>query len=147
MRLAIALYALGLLAFPVWGLLSPESYRAELDDFEQALAATTDQLQMAAGLHWLKNAYLAFIFLLLARYVGRPERPADVKRAGALLIALPIVLLIYQVLVQVAMSPDVDDLDLKLHLRSEWLLYATLGLSLIGIARTLATTNREEPAT
>lgn len=147
MRLVIALYALGLLVYPIWGLVSPETYRAELDDFEQAVAATTDQLQMAAGLHWLKNAYLAFIFLLLARYVGRPEQPADVRRAGGLLMALPVVLLIFQVLVQIAMSPDPDDLDLKIHLHSEWLLYCILGLSLIGVARTLITTRQEEPAT
>ena len=44
---------------------------------------------MAAALHFMKNAYLAFAFLLLARYVGKPEHPADVRKAGALLLGFP----------------------------------------------------------
>ena len=93
MRAVIALYACGLLLYPVWGLLSPDDYRASLDEFPQAIAATGEQLQL--------------------------------------------VLLLFQVLAQVAMSPDPEDLQLKIRIRSELLLYSMLGLSLIGIARIL----------
>ena len=135
MRLAIALYAFGLLAYPVWGLVSPETYAAELEEFSQAATAAASQIQMAAGIHWLKNAYLAFACLLLARYLGSRERRGDLTRAGALLMAWPVILLIYQVLAQVAMSSDPQDLDLQIHIRGEWLLYSVLGLALIGISR------------
>ena len=142
MRLILALYAFGLLAYPVWSLVSPESYRATLDDYAQAATATASQLQLVAVLHWLKNAYLAFAFLLIARYIGRPEQPKDIGRAGVLLMALPIVLILFQVLAQIAMSPDSEELNLAIRLRSDLLLYAALGLSLIGISRTLPTTPR-----
>ena len=144
MRIAIALYAFGLLLYPVWMLISPEFYRAELDEFPQAAGATVPQLQMVAGLHFLKNAYLAFIFLLLARYLGRPERPGDVQRAGVLLMALPLVLLVFGVLAQIAMSPDPEELALTVRVRSEFLLYGILGLSLIGIARLLIKRDRDD---
>ena len=141
MRLVITLYALGLLVYPAWGLVSPETYQAELaEDYSQAASATPAQLQIAAALHWLKNAYLAFIFLLLARYLGRPEQAGDVKRAGALMLAFPVVLLVHQVLTQIGMSPDPEDLELQIRLRGEWLLYAVLGVALIGLARHLGST-------
>ena len=138
MRLVIALYAMGLLIFPAWGLVSPEAYRAELvEDFHQAEAAALPQLQLAAGLHWLKNAYLAFTVLMLARYLGPTGQPGNLQRAGLLFTVFPVILLVFQVLSQIALSPDADDLDLRIRLSSEWLLYAIVGLSLLGIARTL----------
>jgi hypothetical protein len=145
-RFAIALYAFGLLLYPVWLLLSPETYRGELlEEYSQAATATAAQLQTAAGLHWLKNAYLAFCFLLLTRYLGRTERVADVRRAGWLLVAFPVAQLIFQVLSQVAISTDPNELELKLRLNSDLLLYGMLGLSLVGIARTLTKTSTEDP--
>lgn len=144
MRLFLALYALGLLAYPVWSMVSPESYRATLDEYPQAATATVAQLQLVAVLHWLKNAYLAFALLLIARYLGRPERAKDLRRAGALLIALPIVLLLFQILAQIAMSPDPEDLNLSIRVRSELLLFAALGLSILGIGRTLPAARRED---
>lgn len=147
-RFAIALYAIGLLLYPVWLLLTPESYRGELlEDYAQAATATAEQLQAAGGLHWLKNAYLAFCFLLLARYLGSSGRPADVQRAGWLLVAFPAVLLIFQVLTQLAISTDPEELELKLTLHSDLLLYGVLGLALVGIARTpnKASTEDTEP--
>ena len=135
-RALIALYAFGLLAYPVWALLSPESYRAGLEDFPQAAAATVAQLQMAAAIHWLKNAYLAFAFLLLARYVGRPTQPSDLRRAAILLMLFPLIAFLHIALSQVAMSPDREDLQLSIHISTDLLIYVAFGLSLLGIART-----------
>jgi hypothetical protein len=137
-RTAIAIYAFGLLAYPLWCLVALDDYRVELEDLYGAAEATVAQLQMAAGIHWLKNAYLAYAFLLLARYVGRPEKPNDVWRAGALLMGFPVVELAYQFLAQVAMARDPEDLDVNIQLSTDFLVYFMLGLCLIGIARTLA---------
>jgi hypothetical protein len=145
-RFAIALYAFGLLLYPVWALLSPDTYREELlEDYSQAATASAAKLQTAAGLHWLKNAYLAFCFLLLARYLGAPERPAELRRAGWLLAAFPLVLVVCQLLTQIGISSNPDELDLKVRLHSDLLLYGMLGLSLVGIAGTLTTTENPVP--
>lgn len=137
-RAVVALYALGLMAFPIWGLISPESYRTELvEDFFQAETAAVADLQIAAGVHWLKNTYLAFAFLLLARYVGKPEAIGDVGRAGYLLLAFPLVLVAYQAMTQLALSVDKENLELSLSIRASMLLYAIVGLSLVGIAKTI----------
>ncbi len=134
-RTALAIYALGLLAYPVVSLMDVEDYRATLDHVEESLAATAVQLQTVAALQWLKNAYLAFAVLLLARYIGAPEKPADLSKAGGLLMAYPIIDVLWQVLAQVAMSIDPEDLNINIQLRSDYLLYGMLGLGLIGIAR------------
>ncbi len=145
-RAIVAIYAFGLLAFPVWGLLAPDDYRAVIDEFPQAETAQLQQLQLAATIHWLKNAYLAFVFLLLARYVGNPVKSTDVSRAGWLLTASPLVLLLYDGLAQLVLSQDLEELEISVLLRSDMLLYCALGLVLVGIARTLpaATTTTEE---
>ena len=145
-RLALAIYALGLLAYPLWCLVSPEEYRVNLEDFHGAAEATAAQLQMAAGIHWLRNAYLAYAILLLARYVGAPVKRGDVSRAGGLLMGLPLVELAYQVLAQVALSQDSEELELHIQLSPDLLLYAMLGLCLVGIARTLHPPPTEAPA-
>ncbi len=134
-RALLAVFALGLLAYPVVSLMDIEDYRATLDDMQESLAATAAQLQTVAALHWLKNAYLAFAFLLLARYVGAPERPADLSKAGGLLMAFPVIDVLWQTLAQLAMSVDPEDLDINIQLRSDYLLYCMLGLGLIGITR------------
>ena len=144
-RLALAVYALGLLAYPLWCLVSLDDYRVNLEDFHGAAEATAAQLQMAAGIHWLKNAYLAYAVLLLARYVGAPLRRGDVSRAGGLLMGFPVVELVYQVLAQVALAQDPEELELHIQLSPELLLFVMLGLGLIGIARTLASPTTEAP--
>ena len=98
MRLVVVLYALSLVAYPVWGLVSPEAYREALSALPQAAGAGLEKLQMAAALHFMKNAYLAFLMLLLARFLGSPDRPRDVRTAGILLVAFPVVTLVYVVL-------------------------------------------------
>jgi hypothetical protein len=138
-RVVLAVFALGLLAYPVVCLLDLEDYRVKLEDMHGSASATIGQLQTVAAIHWLKNAYLAFAFLLLARYVGAAERPRDLSRSGALLMAYPIIHVIWQGLAQVAMAPDPEELELNIQLTSDHLLYCMLGLSLIGIARTLST--------
>ena len=130
----------------MWSIVSPESYRATLDAYPQAAAATEAQLQLVAVLHWLKNAYLAYAFLLIARYIGRPEQPKDIRRAGVLLMALPVVLLLFQLLAQIAMSPDPTDLNLSIRVRSELLLFAALGFSILSISRTLPPIGGEDKA-
>ncbi len=135
-RIILPLSALGLLAYPVVCLLDLASYRVELEDLRGSAQATVGQLQTVAAIHWLKNAYLAFAFLLLARYVGAADRPRDLFRSGALLMAFPVIDVIWQVLAQVAMAPDPEELDIKIQLTAHYLLYCMLGLGLIGIART-----------
>lgn len=139
-RTAIAIFAVGLLAYPLWCLVSPESYRLELEELYGAAEATTAQLQMVAGIHWLKNACLAYAFLLLARYIGQPDKPADLRRAGALLTGFPLVEVLYQFFAQLAMSSGAQDLSVNIQLTSDFLLYCVLGLALIGIARTIGDT-------
>ena len=136
-RAILAVFALGLLAYPVVNLLNLEDYRLDLEDLYGSAEASAAQLQTVAAIHWLKNAYLAFAFLLLARYVGAADRPRDLVKAGALLIAFPLVHVIWQVLAQVAMAPNPEELALNIQLTADYLLYCMLGLSLIGIARTL----------
>jgi hypothetical protein len=146
-RLAVALFAFGLLAYPVWGLVSPEEYRSQLEDFHGTAEATASQLQMAAGIHWLRNAYLAFAFLLLARFIGRPGQTGDVRRAGALLVGFPIVELLYQALAQVAMSPDTEDLNMHIQISTHLAMYCVLGLCLVGIARVVEAPADKDAAT
>ncbi len=137
-RVVLAIYALGLLAHPILSLLDIEGYRTSLNDMEESLAATAAQLQTAAAIQWLRNAYLAFVFLLLARYVGAPTKPADLSKAGGLLMAYPLIDVLWQTLAQVAMSLDPEDVDIGIQLRPDYLLYCMLGLGLIGIARAQA---------
>lgn len=144
-RTVVALYAFGLLLLPLWWLASPESYRAQLDDFPQAAAAALAQLQMAAGIHWLKNAYLAFAFLLVARYLGRPQTVGDLSRAGWLLVGYPLVYFIYLAMSQVAMSPDPEDLDLQIRLSSHLFAFAALGLCLVGVGHSIPQPEAAEP--
>lgn len=139
MRLLIALYAFGLLLLPLWWLASPESYLAQLDELPQAAAASLPQLQTAAGIHWLKNAYLAFALLLVARYLGRRQQVGDLVRAGWLLVAYPLVYVIYTVMSQVALSPDPEELDLMIRLSGDLFTFCALGLCLVGISRALGT--------
>lgn len=144
-RTVVALYAIGLMAFPIWGLISPESFRAELvEDFFQAETAAAKDVQIAAAVHWLKNTYLAFAFLLLARFVGKPENVGDVSRAGYLLLAFPLVLVAYDGMSQLALSVDKDDLEISLTIRGSMLLYSVVGLTLVGIAKTISTAMEKE---
>lgn len=136
-RVVLAVFALGLLAYPVVCLLNLEDYRVDLEDLYGSASATVGQLQTVAAIHWLRNAYLAFTFLLLARYVGAADRPRDLTRSGALLMAYPVIHVVWQLLAQVAMAPDPEELDLNIQLTSDYLLYCMLGLGLIGIARTV----------
>ncbi|MDJ0877989.1 MAG: hypothetical protein QNI86_05220 [Halieaceae bacterium] len=136
-RAVLAVFAGALLAYPVICLLDLEAYRGDLEDLYGSAGATEVQLQTVAAIHWLKNAYLAFAFLLLARYVGVPARPGDLSRAGALIMAFPIIHILWQVLAQVAMASDPEELDLNIQLNSHYLFYCMLGLSLVGIARTV----------
>jgi len=148
-RALLVLYALGLLAYPFFRVADPESYREVLDYLPQAATADVAQLQTAAGLHWLKNAYLAFIFLLLARFVGEPARRRDLRLAGTLLTAFPLLLLLYEAAAQLVLSPDPDDLDIKLQLRGVLGVYFAMGLGLLGVAGTLivpAESNPENPS-
>ena len=145
-RIVLAVFALGLLAYPVVCLLDLETYRVDLEDLYGSAEATATQLQTVAAIHWLRNAYLAFAFLLLARFIGAPVKPGDLSRAGALLMAYPIVHVIWQVLAQVAMAVDPEELDLNIQLTAHYLLYCMLGLSLVGIARTVKGNGSPDPA-
>ncbi len=137
-RIILAVFAIGLLAYPVVCLLDIESYRQDLEDLYGSAEANVAQLQTVVALHWLRNAYLAFAFLLMARFIGAPAKPGDLTRAGTLLMAYPIIHVIWQLLAQVAMSPDPEELDINIQLSSDYLLFCMLGLSVIGITRAFA---------
>ena len=136
-RACLIVYAMGLLAYPVIRIADPESYRDMLEVFQQAKNASSEQLQTVAGLHWLKNAYLAYVFLLLARFIGDSNRHSDLTRAGALLALFPVLLLIYNALAQIVLSQDLEDLELTVKLESVLGFYLAAGLALLGIARAL----------
>ncbi len=138
-RALLILYALGLIAYPAFEIASPEGYRESLERFPQAATAAAEQLQTAAGIHWLKNVYLAFTFLLLARYIGKPESTRDLFRAALLWLGFPLVLFVHDALAQVALSVDLEDLEISVKISREMGLYFAFGVALLGLSRVVKT--------
>lgn len=139
MRLAaiilLGLGAAALMAYPLWGLLSPETYAHELKaHYAYGEGASDMQIRKSAAMVWAPNGLLASAFVCLAAFTATPRRTAHARWAGACLIAYPFVRTLVEALSGLNLTLHVEGVEVAAQFSSEKLVYIAFGVALLGIA-------------
>ena len=142
-RFLLVFAAAALLAYPLWGLLEPNSYALELKEhYAFAEGASSVQIRRSAAILWLSNGVLAIAFIYISRYIKHPEQSVFATFAGLALITYPFVRIFIEVWSGLNLTSHVETASVALEFSSEKVLYIIYGMSVIGIANALSETNK-----
>ncbi|SHG97105.1 hypothetical protein [Ferrimonas marina] len=131
----LILTAVLLLLYPLWGLLSPQSYAPELmAHYSYGEGATMEQVQRSAALLWLSNGVLALGLIVLSLFLLRPGKLTWLKLAGYCLVLYPFVRAAVVVLSGLNLTSHIEDAEVALQISSEHLFYLVVGIALLGLA-------------
>jgi len=135
-RFLLLLGGVGLLAYPMWGLLDPSSYTAELrDHYAFAEGVSSAQVRTSAMILWLSNGVLALAFFSTSQYIKYPTGPGLAKTAGIALILYPFVRIVVEVWSGVNLTSHVEDTSISIELSAENAFYIIYGMALLGMDR------------
>ncbi|MBY5992942.1 hypothetical protein [Ferrimonas balearica] len=135
----LVLSAALLLIYPLWGLLSPESYAEELmAHYVYAEGFELGKVQLSAALLWLSNGVLALSLVALAVFLYRPHNSALLQRSGLALALYPFVRAFVEVRIALNLTAHVDDAAVTLSISAEKLFYLVMGIGLMAIAKVVS---------
>ena len=137
-RSVLILSALVLIAYPMWGLLYPESYSNELTQHhDHALGFTLAQVRQASAWLWVSNCVLALSFLLFARFLIKPNSPKLGIGGGIALIVYPFARSFSEVMIGISMGAQGVDVVVS----SEKMLFIIIGLLTICLVQRIKATD------
>ena len=142
-RFLLFLGAAALLAYPLWGLLDPNSYTSELrEHYAFAEGASSEQIRSSAAMLWLSNGVLAIAFIYISRYIKQPTKSAFATIAGLALISYPFVRTFIEVWSGVNLTSHVETASVSIEFSSEKAFYVVYGMAVIGIAKAWSEINK-----
>ncbi len=130
-KILLAISSLALFLYPLWGILSPESFAQELTQHHaHAETYTLQQVSAAAARLWISNSVLAAAFIAMLLFVSDLNKTRAGLVAGALLVLYPIARTAAEVQVaKVMMAPQIG-----IEFSSEKLFFIVFGITIIAIA-------------
>lgn len=130
-----------LIIYPLWGLLSPESYLHELlEEFPSVNKTSVNQIKLAALIQLVENVILASVFINLARYIQTPTKAALLKFAACTLMIYPLFAMISHFFIGMALSQHLKQPLLHIELSANSLFYMVMGAALLGINKAQSAT-------
>ncbi|WP_153914263.1 hypothetical protein [Shewanella sp. TC10] len=127
--------------YPLWGVLQPMSYMAELlEVYPFAKGANEAQIRIAAGLLLISNSIMGLSLVLISRYISYPISTHFLKLSALLLISYPLILSVVEVFSSKELSRHLDSPIVTLEFSAIKLFYMVFGMALLGIFKTLKQT-------
>ena len=133
-RSVLIISAVVLIAYPLWGVLYPDSYSDELTQHhEHALEFTLAQIKQASAWLWISNGVLALSFLLFASFLGRPGRARLGIGGGIALMVYPFAQIFTEVMMATSNAPGAS-----IEISAEKILFIVFGLLTISLVQQIA---------
>ena len=127
--------AIGLLLYPLWGLLYPDAYSAELvAHYSHAPGFSDSQVRKTACVVFVSNAVLALAFILLVAYLSNIARAGLAVVTGILLIFYPFVRTAGEAWGGIILSSHVSEAAVSASFSTEKLIYVAFGMAIMGIS-------------
>lgn len=134
-QLLLILSAALLVAYPFWGIFSPESYALELQEhYAFGTGATNQQIMKSAAMLWISNGVLALSFILLVIYIRRPSVPKWAYLAGLLIALYPIFRTLVEVWSGLNLTSHVENVPVDIEISSDKAFYIVFGFAIAGMA-------------
>ena len=147
LSLIVLMLAAGLLLlYPLWGVLSPEGFRAEVQEqFPYASAASAQQIATSAAMLWASNGVLALAFVALAGFIMRPEHYHRLTLSGGLLLAYPLVLTAVEIFTGIHLATGQEDVQVNIELSTDKALFLVFGVAILGVSKTITSPSATQP--
>lgn len=134
-RSVLIISAVVLIAYPLWGVLYPDSYSDELTQHhEHALEFTLAQIKQASAWLWISNGVLALSFLLFASFLARPGRARLGIGGGIALMVYPFA----RIFTEVMMATSMNAPGASIEISAEKILFIVFGLLKICLVQQIA---------
>ena len=131
--------ALGLMAYPFWGVLDPGSFRAEIaEHYAYHASATETDIHNASYWLLLPNIFLATALLCLSRYLVRPAQRVFAYTAATFTIVVPFSKIYSSAEMGYLLTSSSGNPIYAIEISTEGLVYILLGLVIVAMAKVKA---------
>lgn len=138
LRIIIAVSALAVALYPLWGIIWPESYRTELlEDFAGIEQAPISAIKQASAWLWLANAVFAASLAFILRYLAKDNSETNLKWASTCLIIHPFLTLASDLGVYFSLAKYSTNTSMAIELSSTTLMPLLFGCCLLAIHQKL----------
>lgn len=133
-----------LLVYPLWGLLSPESYFTEelSQHYIYAEGVSLSQIRHSAAMLWLSNGIIALALIQLASFVSNPQMLLPARIAGIALIVYPVARTVVETWVSLILTSHASGIEVPLQFSSEKLFFVVFGVAVLGVAAAISELER-----
>ena len=120
LRIIIAVSALAVALYPLWGIIWPESYRTELlEDSAGIEQAPISAVKQASAWLWLANAVFAASLAFILRYLAKDNSETNLKWASTCLIIQPFLTLASDIGVHLSLAQYSTNTSMAIELSSK----------------------------
>jgi hypothetical protein len=134
-QILLMLSAALLVAYPFWGIISPESYALELQEhYAFGSGATNGQIMKSAAMLWISNGVLALSFIFLVLYIRRPGATRWAYLAGLFIALYPVFRTLVEVWSGLNLTSHVENTPIEIEFSSDKAFYFVFGFAIAGMA-------------